>query len=66
MIIVRPATAGDADGMLALFERAGSSLHGMSSLRADRDALTERTAHADKSFAPTDSPDRSRLPVRAG
>lgn len=57
MIIVRPVTAGDADGLLALFQRAGSALHGMSSLRADRDALAERAAHAEESFAPADSPD---------
>ncbi|MDH5422857.1 MAG: arginine N-succinyltransferase, partial [Acidimicrobiia bacterium] len=59
MIIVRPVTAGDTDGLLALFERAGTALHGMSSLRADRDALAARAAHAEESFARTNSPDPS-------
>ncbi len=57
MILVRPVTTADVDGMLALFERAGTALHGMSSLRADREALSARASEAEAAFAPTSVPD---------
>lgn len=50
MIIVRPATTADVEGILELFTRAGAALHGMSSLRPDRQALTARTAAAERAF----------------
>ena len=51
MIVVRAATTDDVDGILDLFSRAGSALHGMSSLRPDREMLTKRTHSAELAFA---------------
>ncbi len=50
MIVVRPATTTDTDGILDLFLRAGTSLTGMSSLRPDREALAHRTKAAEYAF----------------
>lgn len=50
MIIVRPATGNDAQGIFDLFTRAGTALKGMSTLRADMDAISERVNGAVDAF----------------
>jgi len=57
MIIVRPVTIADVDGILDLFTLAGAALHGMSSLRPDRETMTARVSASERIFTHPDEDD---------
>ncbi len=50
MIVVRPSTLADVDGVLAMLRRAGDALNGMSSLRPDRDRIRTRITNSVEAF----------------
>ena len=58
MIIVRPATNSDTDGIVALLESAGDRLNGMSTLRPDPELIGARVDVAEQSFS-SDGSERS-------